>query len=70
LFKSRGCAECHGGDGRGVEFINDGEGMRISGPNITLGGPAKMYTPEHWARIIRHGLKATSRAAFIMPSED
>lgn len=70
LFRSRGCADCHGRDGAGREFINDGKGMRISGPNITMGGPVGKYTAQDWERIIRHGVRADGRAAFIMPSED
>jgi mono/diheme cytochrome c family protein len=70
LYQSRGCAECHGRDGGGREFINDGKGMRISGPNITLGGATTRYTAEDWVRIVRHGVRANGTAAFIMPSED
>ncbi len=70
LFRSRGCADCHGTDGGGREFINDGKGMRIIGPNITVGGPVAQYTAQDWVRIVRHGVKANGRAAFIMPSED
>ena len=70
LFQSRGCTDCHGTDGGGKEFINDGNGMRIHGPNITLGGPVTAYTPENWVRLIRHGVKSNGRPAFLMPSED
>ena len=65
-----GCTDCHGTDGGGKEFINDGNGMRIHGPNITLGGPVTAYTPENWVRLIRHGVKSNGRPAFLMPSED
>lgn len=70
LYQSRGCADCHGRDGGGREFINDGKGMRISGPNITLGGTTARYSAEDWVRIVRHGVRANGQAAFIMPSED
>jgi len=70
LFRSRGCAECHGLDGGGREFINDGKGMRLRGPNITSGGPVARYTAQDWVRVIRHGVKANGHAVFIMPSED
>lgn len=70
LFRSRGCAECHGPDGGGHEFINDGKGMRIRAPNITAGGPVARYTAQDWVRVIRHGVKADGHAVFIMPSED
>jgi len=70
LYRSRGCAECHGPDGGGREFINDGKGMRLRGPNITSGGPVARYTAQDWERVIRHGVKANGHAVFIMPSED
>lgn len=70
LFRSRGCADCHGQDGGGREFINDGKGMRVRGPNITQGSPVARYTAQDWERIIRHGVRADGRAALVMPSED
>lgn len=70
LFESRGCTECHGKDGGGREFIHDGNGMRVAGPNITLGGAAGQYTPEDWVRIIRHGVRPNGRTALVMPAED
>ncbi|HWP12048.1 MAG TPA: cytochrome c [Ramlibacter sp.] len=69
LFESRGCAECHGAQGGGREFVNDG-GMRLVGPNITAGGVTAAYKPEDWVRIIRHGVKPNGRPAMVMPSED
>lgn len=70
LYRSRGCADCHGLDGGGREFINDGKGMRVRGPNITQGSPVARYTAQDWERIIRHGVRADGRAALVMPSED
>lgn len=72
LFNSRGCAECHGLDGAGREFINDGKGLRLKGPNISPGPGSVVarYTPEDWERTVRHGVKPDGRPVFIMPSED
>ena len=72
LFNSRGCAECHGVTGGGREFINDGKGMRLKSPNISPGDGSVVarYTPEDWARTVRHGVKPDGRPVFIMPSED
>lgn len=72
LFNSRGCTECHGADGAGREFINDGKGMVVHAPNITTGpgGVVAAYRAEDWVRTIRHGVKPDGRPAFIMPSED
>jgi mono/diheme cytochrome c family protein len=70
LFESRGCADCHAANGGGREFVNDGKGLRLAGPNITPGGAAASYRPEDWVRIIRHGVKPNGEPAMIMPSED
>ena len=70
LYRSRGCTDCHGLDGGGREFVNDGKGTRISGPNITSGGPVGRYTAQDWVRVVRHGVKPNGQPAFIMPSED
>ena len=37
LFASRGCVDCHGAQGNGRTFLDDGKGMRIAGPNISPG---------------------------------
>ncbi len=72
LFNSRGCAECHGVNGAGREFINDGNGLRLAAPNISpgLGSVVARYTPEDWERTVRHGVKPDGRPVFLMPSED
>lgn len=69
LYESRGCVDCHGANGGGRTFINDG-GLHVAGPNITAGGVTAAYRPEDWVRIIRHGIKPDGRPALIMPSED
>lgn len=72
LYLSRGCTECHGVDGAGREFVNDGKGLVLRGPNITAGpgGVVAAYQPQDWVRTIRHGVKPDGRPAMIMPSED
>lgn len=72
LFNSRGCAECHGVNGAGREFINDGHGLRLAAPNITTGQGSVVarYAPEDWERTVRHGVKPDGRPVFLMPSED
>src|SRR5258708_5578174 len=37
LFASRGCADCHGANGAGRTFIDDGRGLELAGPNISPG---------------------------------
>jgi mono/diheme cytochrome c family protein len=72
LFMSRGCTECHGVNGAGREFANDGKGLLIHAPNITPGpgGVARNYTELDWVRTMRHGVKPDGKPAFLMPSED
>lgn len=72
LFMSRGCTECHGVNGAGRDFANDGKGLLIHAPNITPGpgSVVKNYTELDWVRIMRHGVKPDGRPAILMPSED
>jgi mono/diheme cytochrome c family protein len=72
LFETRGCAECHGADGRGLVFIDSPEGMRVRSPNITkgAGGVVAEYNEGDWVRAIRHGVSPRERALLVMPSED
>jgi mono/diheme cytochrome c family protein len=70
LFQSRGCVDCHGANGAGRTFVDDGKGTHIAGPNITSAGVVGNYKPEDWVRIIRHGVKPDGRPALVMPSED
>lgn len=70
LYASRGCTDCHGAQGTGREFVNDGKGTRIVGPNITPAGVVARYQPEDWNSVIRHGVKPNGRPVLVMPSED
>lgn len=70
LFLSRGCTECHGVNGGGREFINDPNGLRVAGPNITPSGVVAGYQVVDWVRTIRQGVKPDGRPVFIMPSEE
>jgi len=69
LFESRGCADCHGANGAGRVFVDDGS-LRIAGPNITPAGVTAAYKPDDWVRTIRHGVKPGGQPTMIMPSED
>ena len=71
LYASRGCVDCHGADGAGRVFVDNGS-LRIKGPAIHT-GPGSVtlqYKPEDWDRVLRHGVKPNGRPAMIMPSED
>jgi mono/diheme cytochrome c family protein len=73
LFDSRGCAECHGADGRGRVFVDDrSSGMYVRSPNLTTGANSAVagYTEADWVRAIRHGVSPTGHALLIMPCED
>ena len=71
LFSTRGCVDCHGADGAGRVFVDDGS-IRIKGPNISPGpgSVVAQYTPADWERALRHGVKPDGRPLMIMPSED
>ena len=72
LFASRGCVDCHGADGLGRMFVDDGAGTRLRGPNITAGRGSVVvnYQGEAWVRAIRHGVGTKGRALAMMASED
>jgi mono/diheme cytochrome c family protein len=72
LFQSRGCTDCHGANGAGRVFVDDGKGLRIVGANLTggPGGVVAAYQPVDWVRAIRHGVAPGGRPLLVMPSED
>lgn len=72
VFASRGCVDCHGAQGGGKVFVDDGKGLRIAGPNISPGPGSVVagYTAADWERAIRHGVNPVGRALMVMPSED
>lgn len=69
LFESRGCADCHGANGGGHLFIDDGH-LKVAGPDITRAGVTAKYQSADWERAIRHGVKPSGRPMMVMPSED
>jgi mono/diheme cytochrome c family protein len=72
LYASRGCSDCHGANGAGRSFVDDGKGFKLAGPAIHggAGSVTLAYTPQDWVRVIRHGVKPDGRPAMVMPSED
>jgi len=72
LYDTRGCMECHGGDGGGRVVVDDASGFYVRSPNIThgAGSPVEQYKSEDWARTIRHGIKPNAHPLLVMPSED
>ena len=71
LFETRGCAQCHGDDGRGVAVVDAPDGMYVKSPNITrgTGGVVSDYNEGDWVRAIRHGVSPKQHALVAMPSE-
>jgi mono/diheme cytochrome c family protein len=71
LYASRGCADCHGTDGAGRVFVDNGS-LRIKGPAIHSGPGSVVlqYKAEDWDRALRHGVKPNGQPLMIMPSED
>ncbi|MBX3607074.1 MAG: c-type cytochrome [Piscinibacter sp.] len=72
LFRSRGCADCHGIDGTGHDVVNDGKGLHVRAPAITPhpDNAVARYADVDWVRTIRHGVAPGGRPLLIMPSED
>jgi mono/diheme cytochrome c family protein len=72
LYASRGCVDCHGANGGGKVSVDNGDDLRIKGPNITAGtgGVVAGYQPADWVRVIRHGVAPGGRPLMVMPSED
>lgn len=71
LFRTRGCADCHGANGGGMEVIKDGA-MLVVSPNLTSGpnSAVSAYNTLDWVRTLRHGVKPNGKPVLIMPSED
>lgn len=72
LYETRGCAECHGVDGRGKVVVDAPNGLYIRAPNISpgTGSVVNAYREIDWVKAIRHGVKPSGQPALIMPSED
>lgn len=72
LFRTRGCADCHGADGAGRIMIDAPDGLYVKTPDITMGrgSIASTYGETDWPRAVRHGVKPDGRPIRFMPSED
>ena len=59
LYASRGCTDCHGADGAGRVFVDDGKGLKIRArPSLRPRQRDAGYTPQDWDRTVRHGVGA------------
>ncbi|HRQ64266.1 MAG TPA: cytochrome c [Xanthomonadaceae bacterium] len=70
LYVTRGCADCHGADGGGMEVLDAPGVMRLVAPNITSAVLRSRYDADAIAAAIRHGVKPDGRPLFFMPSWD
>jgi cytochrome c553 len=66
------CRDCHGQDLAGQVMENDLMIGRIVSANLTAGegGIGDEYTPEDWARALRHGVDREHRSLIAMPSNE
>ncbi len=72
LYLARGCADCHGSNGAGIEVLNDPAIGRFIGANLTSGanGLEPTYSDVDFARSIRHGVAPDGRALLFMPAHE
>lgn len=71
LYEARGCAACHGADGRGRVVTDEPGGLYVRAPNITPHPASSVagYSEADWVRAIRHGVDRAGRPLLQMPSE-
>jgi mono/diheme cytochrome c family protein len=64
------CADCHGLDLGGRQFIDEPPVARLWATNLTRGqgGVGATYTDADWERAVRHGVGPNDRALLFMPS--
>ena len=72
LAHIRGCIDCHGQDFGGTTLIEDSMLGSFYAPNLTggAGSATADFTPEDWARAVRHGIGPDGKALKFMPSID
>jgi cytochrome c1 len=66
----RGCKDCHGHDLAGATMIDDVLVARLSGANLTPGGPVAQMSDADLVRAIRHGVGANGRPLLFMPAQE
>ncbi|CAA9298828.1 MAG: Putative diheme cytochrome c-553 [uncultured Cytophagales bacterium] len=72
VFRSRGCADCHGKDLGGRMFLDNPALGRIAAPNLTRGdgGLPADFGPADWLRVLKHGVDREGKPLVIMPSHE
>ncbi len=71
LYRSIGCAACHGDDGGGAVYLDAGPIGLAVGTNLTSGrgGVGARRTEDDLARAIRRGVRSNGTSLLVMPSE-
>lgn len=72
VFRTRGCAECHGEDASGATIVDDPMLGLATGANLTpgKGGIGGTLADVDYVRAIRHGVAPDGRPLAVMPSDD
>lgn len=72
IFRSRGCADCHGHDLGGKMFLDNVALGRIAAPNLSrgIGGLPAHFGPADWLRVLRHGVDREGKPLVFMPSHE
>lgn len=72
LHRIRGCADCHGEDAGGGEFVDNAPMGRLWAANLTRGegGIAGTFTDEDWDQAVRHGVRPDGRPLMFMPAQE
>lgn len=72
LHRTRGCADCHGEDAGGAEFMDNAPMGRLWAANLTggEGGIAGTFTDADWDRAVRHGVRPDGKPVMFMPSQE
>lgn len=71
LYRTITCALCHGEDGGGAVYADQGPVMLLAGPNLTTGrgGVGALRSDPDLVRAIRHGIRPDGTSLIVMPSE-
>jgi mono/diheme cytochrome c family protein len=72
IFRSRGCADCHGRDLGGKMFLDNLALGRVAAPNLTggNGGLPADFGPADWLRVLKHGVNREGKPLVFMPSHE
>ena len=70
LFTSRGCTDCHGAQGTGREFVNDGKGTRLAGPTSRRPAWWRATSPRTGTAPSATASSPMAAPLLVMPSED